>query len=121
YTFVRGLCREQGSDYFDERFVHLHVPAGAVPKDGPSAGITMATALYSLATGRAPKHGFAMTGELNLSGLVMPIGGIKEKLIAAKRVGANKVILPKANQPDFEQLPNSIKKGQKVFFVETFA
>jgi ATP-dependent Lon protease len=121
YTYVRSLCREEGCEYFDDRFVHLHVPAGAVPKDGPSAGITMATALYSLATDQPPQPGLAMTGELNLSGLVMPVGGIKEKLIAAKRAGANKVILPKANQPDFEQLPDSIKKGQKMFFVETFS
>jgi ATP-dependent Lon protease len=120
YTFVRALCREEGSSYFDERFVHLHVPAGAVPKDGPSAGITMATALYTLALDIAPRAHQAMTGELNLSGMVMPVGGIKEKLIAAKRAGATSVLLPKANQPDFEQLPDSIKKGQKIHFVATF-
>ncbi len=121
YTYVRALCREEQCGYFDERFVHLHVPAGAVPKDGPSAGITMATALYTLAHGVAPKAHLAMTGELNLSGLVMPVGGIKEKLIAAKRAGAKEVILPKGNQPDFQQLPRSVRKGQKVHFVETFA
>lgn len=121
YTLVRALCREQKHDYFDERFVHLHVPAGSVPKDGPSAGITMATALYTLAFNLAPKPGFAMTGELNLSGLVMPVGGIREKLIAAKRVGTKTVLLPKGNQPDWEQLPTSIKRGQKVLFVSTFA
>ncbi len=120
YTFVRSLCREEGCDYFDERFVHLHVPAGAVPKDGPSAGVTMATALYTLAYDVALKANVAMTGELNLNGMVMPVGGIKEKLIAAKRVGAKLVILPKGNVADFERLPDSIKKGQTVRFVEFF-
>jgi ATP-dependent Lon protease len=120
YTFVRALCRDQESDYFDERFVHLHVPAGSVPKDGPSAGITMATALYTLAHNLVPKAGYAMTGELNLTGLVMPVGGIREKLIAAKRVGARAVLLPKGNQPDYEQLPATIRKGLKVFFVSSF-
>jgi ATP-dependent Lon protease len=120
YTHVRKLCREQSNGFFDERFIHLHVPAGAVPKDGPSAGITMATALYTLAFDLLPKRGYAMTGELNLTGLVMPVGGIREKLIAAKRVGARVVLLPKGNEPDFEQLPASIKRGQKVLFVSTF-
>jgi ATP-dependent Lon protease len=121
YTFVRALCREHESEFFEERFVHLHVPAGAVPKDGPSAGITMALALYTLAFDLTPKAGLAMTGELNLNGLVMPVGGIREKLIAAKRVGARAVLLPKGNQPDYEQLPISIRKGLKVHFVGTFA
>jgi ATP-dependent Lon protease len=121
YTLVRALCREQDNEYFDTRFVHLHVPSGAVPKDGPSAGITMALALYTLAFDLVPKAGYAMTGELNLTGLVMPVGGIREKLIAAKRVGTKVVLLPKGNQPDFEQLPASIKRGQKVVFVSTFA
>ncbi len=121
YTFVRGLCRDEGCDYFEEHLVHLHVPAGAVPKDGPSAGITMATSLYTLAHDRAPIANVAMTGEMNLNGMVMPVGGIKEKLIAAKRAGAKLVILPRGNQADFDRLPESIKKGQKIEFVESFA
>lgn len=120
YSFVRGLCARWGNTFFDEHAVHLHVPAGAVPKDGPSAGITMATALYSLATNEPIKDGFAMTGELNLNGLVMPVGGIKEKLIAAKRARVKQVILPAANRSDYEQLPASIKSRQTVHFVETF-
>src|SRR5690606_2418000 len=86
YTTARKLCEQRAgcSDFFDRHFVHLHVPAGATPKDGPSAGITMAAALYTLATNKAIKPGWAMTGELNLSGHVMPVGGIKEKVIAAR-------------------------------------
>ncbi len=121
YTVVRDMCegvRVDGQHFFDNHFVHLHVPAGATPKDGPSAGITMATALVSLATGVALRPGFAMTGELNLSGLVMPVGGIKEKLIAAKRAKVKQVILPRANEADFERLPETIQKGVKVHFVE---
>ncbi len=79
YTTIRALCRKENRTFFDEHYIHLHVPAGATPKDGPSAGITMALALYSLALGVPVKPGFAMTGELNLSGLVTPVGGIREK------------------------------------------
>lgn len=120
YTTVRSLCRREGNRFFDEHFVHLHVPAGAVPKDGPSAGITMALSLYSLALGIAVRPGFAMTGELNLSGLVMPVGGIREKLIAAKRARVKHVILPAGNRSDYDQLPDVIKNRLQVHFAETF-
>jgi ATP-dependent Lon protease len=120
YTTVRGLCRKTGSRFFDEHFIHLHVPAGAVPKDGPSAGVTMALALYSLALGRPVKHGMALTGELNLSGLVMPVGGIREKLIAARRAKVKEVILPIGNRSDYDQLPAMVKRHLKVHFAETF-
>lgn len=120
YTTVRGLCRKTGSRFFDEHFIHLHVPAGAVPKDGPSAGVTMALALYSLALGRPVKHGMALTGELNLSGLVMPVGGIREKLIAARRAKVKEVILPIGNRSDYDQLPPMVKRHLKVHFAETF-
>ena len=122
YTVARQLCssRPGCESFFDKNFVHLHVPAGATPKDGPSAGITMALALYSLATRRAPKLAIAMTGELNLSGQVMPIGGIREKLIAAKRAKLKQVIMPRANQPDFEELPDYVPRGLDVHFVDTF-
>lgn len=120
YTTVRGLCRVSGSRFFDEHFIHLHVPAGAVPKDGPSAGITMALALYSLALGKPVRRGMAMTGELNLSGLVMPVGGIREKLIAARRAKVKEVILPVGNRSDYHQLPAMVKRHLKVHFATTF-
>jgi ATP-dependent Lon protease len=121
YTTARRLCSSASGceGFFERHFVHLHVPAGATPKDGPSAGITMAVALYSLASGRAPKLSIAMTGELNLSGQVMPVGGIREKLIAAKRAKVKHVILPRGNQPDVEQLPEHIPRGIRVHFVDT--
>jgi ATP-dependent Lon protease len=107
-------------DWFEQSGVHLHVPAGATPKDGPSAGITMAAALLSLARDRAPRRGFAMTGELTLTGQVYPVGGIREKLIAAKRQGIKHVILPEANRRDLEEVPEYILAGITVHFVETF-
>jgi ATP-dependent Lon protease len=120
HTTIRGLCRSLGNHFFDEHFIHLHVPAGAVPKDGPSAGITMALALYSLALRTPVKPGVAMTGELNLSGLVMPVGGIREKLIAARRAKVTEVILPIGNRSDYQQLPKVVKRHLKVRFAETF-
>ena len=89
YSYVRGLVAQDSvmKRFFEEHQIHLHVPAGATPKDGPSAGITMALALYSLAVGRPVKKGLGMTGELSLTGKVLPIGGVKEKTIAAKREG----------------------------------
>ena len=84
--------------------VHIHVPAGAIPKDGPSAGVTMATAIASLLTGQAVRADTAMTGEITLSGLVFPVGGIKEKTLAARRAGIRRVILPKANEKDLREL-----------------
>lgn len=126
YSYVRSLlCEQNGgkdklADYFKENFIHLHVPAGATPKDGPSAGITMALALYSLATNKPVKQDLAMTGELTLTGKVLPIGGIREKTIAARRVGVSNLIFPKDNQKDFEELPDYLKKGIKTHFVEYF-
>ena len=107
-------------DYFKDAMLHLHVPAGATPKDGPSAGITMASALLSLASGKPPRRGFAMTGELTLTGRVYPIGGVQEKLLAARRQGLKKVILPAANEPEFKSVPDHIKKGITVHFARDF-
>ena len=123
YSFVRSLLGrdEEATEFFKKNFIHLHVPAGATPKDGPSAGITMACALYSLAKNKAIVADTAMTGELTLSGLVMPIGGVKEKIIAAKRSDVRQIILPKENQGDFEMLPAHIKEGISPHFVATFA
>jgi ATP-dependent Lon protease len=96
-------------DMFD-RDVHIHVPAGAVPKDGPSAGVTMATALVSALSGRSARHDVAMTGEITLRGRVLPIGGVKEKVLGAVRAGICEIILPKENLPDLEDLPADVRQ-----------
>jgi ATP-dependent Lon protease len=103
-------------EYFRHKDIHLHVPAGAIPKDGPSAGVTMATALLSLLTGRVCKHKIAMTGELSLIGKVLPVGGIKEKILAAKRAGITTVILPKHNEKDVADVPEYALKGMTLHF-----
>ncbi|MBN2402343.1 MAG: endopeptidase La [Spirochaetes bacterium] len=120
YSYVQHmLCdNDKKCTYFNSNNIHLHVPAGATPKDGPSAGITMATSLYSLATGQIIRPGIAMTGELTLSGRVLPIGGIKEKLIAAKRAGLKEIIMPKDNEKSLSEIPAYIKKGLKFYFVK---
>jgi ATP-dependent Lon protease len=122
YSYVMANLDHYGSkpDYFDQRFVHLHVPAGATPKDGPSAGITMATALVSMITGKAVRKHLAMTGELTLTGHVLPIGGVKEKVIAARRVGCKELILPEANRKDFDELPIQLRKGIKVHYARVY-
>ena len=109
-----------GSDFFDEAFVHLHVPEGATPKDGPSAGVTMATALLSLARGVPLARPLAMTGELTLTGRVLPVGGIREKVIAARRVGLRELILPDDNRKDFEELPDYLQEGITVHFAKAY-
>ena len=101
--------------------MHLHVPAGATPKDGPSAGITMASALLSLALNKKPVRNIAMTGELTLTGQVFPVGGIREKVIAARRAGIRELILPADNRGDYEEIPEHIRKGFKVRFAEQFS
>ncbi|MBN2159639.1 MAG: endopeptidase La [Spirochaetes bacterium] len=122
YTYVSSRVREYGIDvnFFNDNFIHLHVPAGATPKDGPSAGITMATALYSLARKKPIKLHVAMTGELTITGKVLPIGGVKEKTIAAKRAGVKTIIFPFENKKDYDELPAYITKGLKVHFVNYF-
>ena len=117
-SFVRSNCRELKVDpaVFEKNEIHIHVPAGATPKDGPSAGITMAVALASLLTGRAVKPCLAMTGELTLRGDLMPIGGLKEKLLSAMRSGVKTVILPEENRKDTSDIPSEIKKKVKFKF-----
>ncbi|MEI7769664.1 MAG: endopeptidase La [Chloroflexales bacterium] len=109
-TYVRSRSRSLGIDptFFDRHAVHIHVPAGAVPKDGPSAGITMATALASAATGRLVRDDVAMTGEISLRGRVLPIGGIKEKALGAHRAGIRTIILPRRNEADLDDLPREV-------------
>jgi ATP-dependent Lon protease len=104
--------------FFDAEF-HLHVPAGAIPKDGPSAGVTMVTALASLATGRAVRPKLAMTGEITLRGKVLPVGGIKEKALAARRAGVVDLILPDKNRNDLEDIPEELRKDLRFHFVST--
>jgi ATP-dependent Lon protease len=120
YTWVRHAAGDFGvkKEFFEENQIHLHVPAGATPKDGPSAGITMASCLFSLATGRRLKNHLAMTGELSLVGQVLPIGGLKEKVIAAKRNKVREVIFPAQNQKDLAEIPEHVKKGIRFQSVE---
>ena len=120
HSYVQSLLSKEDNHYFDEHRVHLHVPAGATPKDGPSAGITMALALYSLATNKAVRDDIAMTGELTLTGKVLPIGGVKEKTLGAKRVGISTLIFPEDNRVDWEELPDYIKEGIEVHFADYF-
>jgi ATP-dependent Lon protease len=119
-SYVRSKAEALGLDptFFDKHDIHLHVPAGAVPKDGPSAGVTMAVALASLLTGRAVRGNVAMTGEITLRGQVLPVGGIKEKVLAAHRLGVDTVILPKRNENDLEDIPEEVRKQLKFVPVE---
>ncbi len=105
-------------DFFEKHDIHIHVPAGAIPKDGPSAGITMMVALVSLLTDRPVRNDVAMTGEITLRGLVLPVGGIKEKVLAARRAGIKNIILPKMNEKDLEEVPETIKESMKFRFIE---
>ena len=102
---------------FKDYGVHLHVPAGAIPKDGPSASVTITSALASLYTGRRVRSDTAMTGEITLSGLVFPIGGVKEKVLAAHRAGIRRIILPSRNEGDVEQIPEDVRKELEIIFV----
>jgi ATP-dependent Lon protease len=106
-------------DALKDREIHVHVPAGAIPKDGPSAGVTMATALVSAMTQRAARHDVAMTGEVTLSGRVLPIGGLKEKVLGAARAGITEIVLPKENEPELEDLPEEVRKALSFHPVET--
>jgi ATP-dependent Lon protease len=118
-SYVWTHARELGIDpaVFAKSAVHIHVPAGAVPKDGPSAGVAMVTALASLYTNTPARSDTAMTGEITLSGLVLPIGGVKEKVLAARAAGMHRVVLPKANEKDLRDLPEHVRKEMEVLFV----
>jgi ATP-dependent Lon protease len=120
-SFVRSRAKTLGlsDEFFSKSDIHLHIPAGAQPKDGPSAGVAMATALVSLISGRKLKPRVGMTGEITLRGQVLPIGGVKEKVIAAHRNGLRTVILPRRNEHDLDDVPDEIKQSMKFVFVET--
>jgi ATP-dependent Lon protease len=106
-------------DLFKKHDLHIHIPAGAIPKDGPSAGVTIFVALVSLLTGRRVRNDVAMTGEISLRGLVLPVGGIKEKVLAAKRAGISSVLLPQLNQRDLEDVPEAVRQALRFEFLET--
>ena len=120
-TYVRSICPEYGiaDDYFEKHDLHIHIPEGAVPKDGPSAGITMATAMLSAVAGKKVLAGVAMTGEITLRGRILPIGGLKEKILAAKMAHMKKVLVPDKNRPDMAELSKEITKGLEIVYVKT--
>ena len=119
-SYVRSRTKELGipEDFYETSDIHLHVPAGATPKDGPSAGVTIFTALTSLLTGKPVRPDVAMTGEISLRGLVLPVGGIKEKILAAKRAGISTIILPAKNEKDLEDIPLRVRKEMRFHLVE---
>jgi ATP-dependent Lon protease len=118
-SYVRNLDGEVPADWFKEHDLHVHVPAGAIPKDGPSAGITMATAIASRVTDRPVRSDTAMTGEITLSGMVLPIGGLKEKALAAQRAGISRLIIPRRNEPDIDDIPEPLRKKMKFTLVDS--
>ena len=105
-------------DFYKNKDIHIHAPEGAVPKDGPSAGVTMVTALVSALTGKKVRGNVAMTGEVTLTGQVLPIGGLKEKSLAAYRYGIDTIIIPKENEKDIEDIPDSIKNNIKIILAK---
>ena len=119
-TYVRSVCPQYqvADDYFEKHDLHIHIPEGAVPKDGPSAGITMATAMLSAVINRKVKAKVAMTGEITLRGRVLPIGGLKEKILAAKMAHMKTVLVPDKNRPDIAELSKEITKGLTIVYVK---
>ena len=119
-SYVRTHAAEYDipEEFFEIYDIHIHVPEGAIPKDGPSAGVTMTTSLVSLLTGKPIRNNIAMTGEITLRGKVLPVGGIKEKVLAAARAGIKAVILPSHNEKDLEEIPKDIKNKMTFHFVE---
>ena len=119
-TYARARAAELGipEDFYEKYDLHIHIPAGAIPKDGPSAGITMATSIISALTRRPAYKHVSMTGEITLSGRVLPIGGVKEKVLAAQRAGVTTIILPKDNQQDLRDVPESVREKLKFVFIE---
>jgi ATP-dependent Lon protease len=120
-SYVRSRADELGlqPSFFEKSDIHLHIPAGSQPKDGPSAGVTMATALVSLVSGMPVRPDVGMTGEITLRGQVLPVGGIKEKVLAAHRSGLRTIVLPKRNSGDLDELPEEVRKEINFVFADT--
>ena len=118
-SYIRSVSKKHriAEDFFKEHDVHIHIPEGALPKDGPSAGITMPTEMFSAITGMKVRADVAMTGEITLRGRVLPIGGLKEKLLAAKNAGIKTVLVPKENEVDVEEISSEITRGLQIIFV----
>jgi Lon-like ATP-dependent protease len=123
HTLSRAILREKEpkNNFFANSRIHLHVPAGATPKDGPSAGCTMITSMLSLAMKQTVRRDVAMTGEVTLTGRVLPIGGVKEKTVAARRSGVKTIIFPLANKRDYDELPAHVQEGLEVHFVDHYS
>jgi Lon-like ATP-dependent protease len=117
---ARLAAIDKTNQFFDNTDIHMHVPEGATPKDGPSAGVTMVTSMLSLALGKPVRNDLAMTGEISLTGKVLPVGGIKAKIIGGRRAGIKKIILPLANQRDYEEIPDYLKEGLEVCFADDY-
>ena len=122
-SYIRSVAGKYGilPEFFRENDIHVHIPEGAVPKDGPSAGITMATAMLSAVTGRKVDAKLAMTGEITLRGRALPIGGLKEKILAARMAHMKRVLVPDKNRPDIAELSKEITKGLTIIFVKDMA
>jgi len=122
FTVARARLAEidPTNDYFDTTDIHMHVPEGATPKDGPSAGIAMVSSMLSLALGKPIRNDLAMTGEVSLTGKVLPVGGIKEKIMGGRRAGIKSIILPSANRRDYDEIPDYLKEGLDVHFAENY-
>jgi len=118
YARSRAASLSASETFYEKNDVHIHVPAGAIPKDGPSAGITMAVALVSAITGKKVRKDVGMTGEITLRGKVLPVGGIRDKVLAAHRAGIRKVILPRENEKDLEEIPQQVKDELEFVFVD---
>ena len=118
YTRSRSEDFDIAPDVFEKTDIHIHLPEGAIPKDGPSAGITIATALISAFSNRAVHHDMGMTGEITLRGRVLPVGGLKEKMLTAYRAGLKTIILPKHNKKDLVEIPSKVKRGIRTILVE---
>ena len=120
-SYLRSVASDYGveEDFFSKHDIHIHIPEGAVPKDGPSAGVTMATAMFSAITQKPVRADVAMTGEITLRGRVLPIGGLREKLLAARKAGIRKVLVPEKNRQDMADVPAEITDGLTIVYVQT--